>query len=110
MGYEYAGYSLYDENHQFLGKGTGTPASFGKLFLDAMIPALEAMTASKASGGDAKAVFVAGVAAARAGVEYTKTIAATKGRASYIGDRSIGHQDPGATSFTFLLESIADCV
>ena len=40
------------------------------------------------------------------GVEYTKTIAATKGRASYIGERSIGHQDPGATSFTFMLEVI----
>ena len=36
--------------------------------------------------------------AVREGVEYTKTIAATNGRASYLGERSIGHQDPGAIS------------
>lgn len=78
-----------------------------KTMLDAMIPALEAMTAARASGGGAKAVLDAGIVAAREGVEYTKTIAATKGRASYIGARSIGHQDPGATSFAFLLESVA---
>ena len=78
-----------------------------KTMLDAMIPALEAMTAARAAGGDAKAVLAAGVAAAHEGVEYTKTIVATKGRASYIGERSLGHQDPGATSVTFLLEEIA---
>ena len=67
-----------------------------KTMLDSMIPAKEAMEA-----------FAAGVAAAWEGVEYTKTIAATKGRASYIGERSIGHQDPGATSFTMVLEIVA---
>ena len=81
-----------------------------KTMLDAMIPALEAMTAARTSGDDAKAVLSAGIAAAREGVEFTKTIAATKGRASYIGERSIGHQDPGATSFTFLLEAISTCL
>ena len=45
--------------------------------------------------------------AAEEGVEYTKTIIATKGRASYLGERSIGHQDPGATSFTVILQAIA---
>ena len=77
-----------------------------KTMLDAMIPALEAMAAERASGGDAKAVLAAGVVAARSGVERTKAIVATKGRASYIGERSLGHQDPGATSFAFLLECI----
>ena len=81
-----------------------------KTMLDAMIPASEAMTSARASGGDAQAVLAAGIAAAREGVEFTKTIAATKGRASYIGERSIGHQDPGATSFTFLLEAISTCL
>ena len=81
-----------------------------KTMLDAMIPALEAMAAARASGGDDKAILSAGIAAARGGVEFTKTIAATKGRASYIGERSIGHQDPGATSFTFLLEAISTCL
>ena len=81
-----------------------------KTMLDAMIPALDAMTEAGKSGGDGKAVLAAGIAAAHGGVEFTKTIAATKGRASYIGERSIGHQDPGATSFAFLLEAIAACL
>ncbi|MDG2764775.1 DAK2 domain-containing protein, partial [Vibrio parahaemolyticus] len=48
------------------------------------------------------------VKAAEEGVEYTKTIIATKGRASYLGERSIGHQDPGATSFTLILKSVLE--
>ena len=51
-----------------------------------------------------------GVAAAEQGVEYTKTIIATKGRASYLGERSLGHQDPGATSFTTMLRVVAEHV
>ena len=78
-----------------------------KTMLDAMIPAKEAMESKWNETQDAKAAFAAAVAAAWEGVEYTKTIAATKGRASYIGERSIGHQDPGATSFTMLLEIVA---
>ena len=81
-----------------------------KTMLDAMVPALEAMAAARASGGDAKTVLAAGIAAAREGVEFTNTIAATKGRASYIGERSVGHQDPGATSFAFLLEAVSTCL
>ena len=50
----------------------------------------------------------AACAAARDGVEFTKTIRATKGRASYLGDRSIGHQDPGATSATLIMEAVRD--
>ncbi len=78
-----------------------------KTMLDALIPAVEAMEAKLAEGGDTKAVMNAGVAAAWEGVEYTKGIIATKGRASYLGERSIGHQDPGATSVTMVLETIA---
>ncbi|MBQ1336168.1 MAG: DAK2 domain-containing protein, partial [Selenomonadaceae bacterium] len=48
------------------------------------------------------------VEAAAKGVEYTKTIIATKGRASYLGERSIGHQDPGATSSLFLLQAMQE--
>ena len=48
------------------------------------------------------------VKAAEEGIEYTKTIIATKGRASYLGERSLGHQDPGATSFTLMLKDVAD--
>lgn len=77
-----------------------------KTMLDAMIPALEAMKAQQDAGVAAKQVFAAGVEAAKEGVEYTKTIIATKGRASYVGERSIGHQDPGATSITMVLEVV----
>ncbi len=79
-----------------------------KTMLDSMIPALEAMKECTQAGKDPKSVLKAGVAAAEEGVEYTKTIIATKGRASYLGERSIGHQDPGATSFMVLLAAVAD--
>ena len=79
-----------------------------KTMLDAMIPATKAMKESYAADGDYKKALEAGVAAAEAGVEYTKTIIATKGRASYLGERSIGHQDPGATSFTLMLKDVAE--
>ena len=81
-----------------------------KTMLDAMIPAQKAIRASYAADGDVKKAFAAGVAAAEAGVEYTKTIIATKGRAAYLGERSIGHQDPGATSYTLMLKDIAALV
>ncbi len=73
--------------------------------LDAMVPALEAM---RAKTGDASPseVLSAGLAAAEDGVERTKDMIATKGRASYLGERSLGHQDPGATSFTLLFSTI----
>lgn len=77
-----------------------------KTMLDAMIPAFDAMKAAAAEDTGKKAVLEAGIKAAKEGVEYTKTIIATKGRASYVGERSIGHQDPGATSFTDMLEVI----
>ncbi len=75
-----------------------------KTMLDAMIPAKEAMESVWSETQDASKAFESGIKAAWEGVEYTKTIAATKGRASYLGERSIGHQDPGATSFTMMLE------
>lgn len=77
-----------------------------KTMLDAMIPALDAMKESYGAEDDAKKALDAGVAAAEEGIEYTKTIIATKGRASYLGERSIGHQDPGATSFTLMLKAV----
>ena len=77
-----------------------------KTMLDAMMPALDAIKASFGADGDAKKALDAGVKAAEEGIEFTKTIRATKGRASYLGDRSIGHQDPGATSFTIMLKVV----
>jgi dihydroxyacetone kinase-like protein len=78
--------------------------------LDALIPAQEAFVAAVDGGEDAVSALSKAVDAAKEGVEFTKTIAATKGRASYLGERSIGHQDPGATSATITLESIRDFV
>ncbi len=46
--------------------------------------------------------------AAQQGVEFTKTIVATKGRASYLGERSRGHQDPGATSSYIMLQTLVE--
>ena len=79
-----------------------------KTMLDAMIPAFEAMKTSCTAGDDTPSMLKKGVEAAENGVEYTKTIIATKGRASYLGERSIGHQDPGATSFTVILRAISE--
>lgn len=79
-----------------------------KTMLDSMIPAYEAMRDAFRGGKSSGECFAAGLQTAREGVEYTRTIIATKGRASYIGERSLGHMDPGAVSFTFLLETIAE--
>ncbi len=75
--------------------------------IDAMVPAQQAMRAAASGGLSAHEVLAAGAAAARVGAEHTKELVATKGRASYVGERGIGHQDPGATSFTDLLETVA---
>ena len=77
-----------------------------KTMLDALIPACETFTAKTAEGASFIDALDAACAEANKGIEFTKTIRATKGRASYLGDRSIGHQDPGATSATLTLETI----
>lgn len=88
-------------------KARGRSTTGEKTMLDAMVPALDAMKDAQAAGEDMAKVLDAGVQAAQKGVEDTKPMVATKGRASYLGERSIGHQDPGATSFTLLLTEIA---
>lgn len=79
-----------------------------KTMLDALEPALDALTGAIEKGEDRDTCLNQMCDAAREGVEFTKTIRATKGRASYLGDRSIGHQDPGATSSLLTLEAIRD--
>lgn len=79
-----------------------------KTMLDAMIPAVESLEASFNSGEELKVALEKACEKAHEGVEWTKTVIATKGRASYLGERSIGHQDPGATSFTILLEALKE--
>lgn len=77
-----------------------------KTILDSLMPAVDAIKASIDNGEEVKKALEKGEQAAWDGVEYTKTIIATKGRASYLGERSIGHQDPGATSTAYLIQAM----
>jgi dihydroxyacetone kinase-like protein len=79
-----------------------------KTMLDALIPAVNAGRDAAATGADAAAVTAAMADAAEAGAGATIPMLATKGRASYLGERSVGHQDPGATSSSLLLRALAD--
>jgi dihydroxyacetone kinase-like protein len=81
-----------------------------KTMLDALIPALNTIKKVYEENKDFKAALEQGIKAAEEGVEYTKTIIATKGRASYLGERSIGHQDPGATSSYLMLKAICSII
>ncbi|MBQ6434512.1 MAG: dihydroxyacetone kinase subunit L [Synergistaceae bacterium] len=77
-----------------------------KTMLDALIPASEKYSQKISEGENLISALESACESAREGVEFTKTIIATKGRASYLGERSIGHQDPGATSATLTIEAI----
>ncbi|WP_238881732.1 dihydroxyacetone kinase subunit DhaL [Clostridium sp. YIM B02551] len=77
-----------------------------KTMIDAIEPALEAIKDGIAKGFESKEILRLTKEAAYRGVEHTKDIIAKKGRASYLGERSIGHQDAGATSAAIILETI----
>ena len=79
-----------------------------KTMLDALCPALKVLQDDVTAGKSLKEALQDAAQAAEKGVEYTKTIIATKGRASYFGERSLGHQDPGATSSLYLLQVLAE--
>lgn len=79
-----------------------------KTMVDAQKPALEAMKQALADGSDLKTILEKGTAAAEEGMKNTIPLQARKGRASYLGERSIGHQDPGATSSYLLIKAAAD--
>ncbi|MGW6280836.1 dihydroxyacetone kinase subunit DhaL [Kribbella sp. NPDC055071] len=78
-----------------------------KTMYDAWAPALDAYDAAVAGGSDIAGALTAAAEAAAKGRDATVPLVARKGRASYLGERSAGHQDPGATSTTLLLESAA---
>jgi dihydroxyacetone kinase-like protein len=75
-----------------------------KTMIDAWLPALEALR----EGGDLGEALERSAAAAEDGMKATTPMEARKGRASYLGPRSVGHQDPGATSTYLLLRAAAD--
>jgi len=79
-----------------------------KTMVDAWTPALDAAKAVAESGGSPAAALRAAADAAAKGAEDTIPLLATKGRASYLGERSIGHKDPGATSTALILNVAAD--
>jgi dihydroxyacetone kinase-like protein len=79
-----------------------------KTMVDAMAPALDAYDATVGDGQ--RQALEAAATAAAAGRDRVTPLVARKGRASYLGERSSNHQDPGATSTTILFESLRDAV
>ena len=79
-----------------------------KTMVDALIPARDALAAAVATGEPFADALHASAAAAEEGMKATIPLVARKGRASYLGERSAGHQDPGATSSWLLLKTAAD--
>jgi phosphoenolpyruvate---glycerone phosphotransferase subunit DhaL len=78
-----------------------------KTMFDALAPALDALDAALASGEDLAAALADATAAAEKGRDATESMVARKGRASYLGQRSVGHIDPGATSAAMLIAAAA---
>ena len=79
-----------------------------KTMVDAWTPALKALADSVAAGNNIQTALQASVDAAEQGMKDTIPLQARKGRASYLGERSIGHQDPGATSSYLMLKALLD--
>ncbi len=86
----------------------GKAATGDKTMVDALAPAAEAAREAASSGGSALAALEAAAEAAEAGAEATEPMVARKGRASYLGDRSAGHRDPGAQSSALIVRAAAD--
>ncbi|OIU88865.1 dihydroxyacetone kinase subunit DhaL [Microbacterium sp. AR7-10] len=78
-----------------------------KTMYDAMAPAVDALDSTLAAGVGLAAALVAAADAAAAGRDATRPLVARKGRASYLGERSAGHLDPGAASTAILFETLA---
>ena len=92
------------EGVQARGKAVGGDATM----VDALLPAVSAAEAAAEGGGDVAAVFTAAADAADRGAESTVDLVPRKGRASYLGERAVGHMDPGARSTALLLRAFAE--
>jgi dihydroxyacetone kinase-like protein len=79
-----------------------------KTMFDSMSPAVDALDADLAAGSDVSAAVSGAFAAASMGRDATEPLVARKGRASYLGERSAGHLDPGATSTALLFQALAE--
>lgn len=87
--------------------GLGAAAEGEKTMVDALAPAVRAYQQALAGGASIGGAARAAAAAAEQGAEATIPMQALKGRASYLGARSVGHQDPGATSTALILDALA---
>ena len=88
----------------------GKPEAGDKTMFDAMAPAVDAMDAALAAGASVPDAAKAASDAAAAGRDATLPLVARKGRASYLGERSAGHLDPGAASTAILFDTLAAAV
>jgi dihydroxyacetone kinase-like protein len=79
-----------------------------KTMIDALLPALQALREADGEGATLAEALRRSADAAAAGRDATVPLVARKGRASYLGERSAGHQDPGATSAHLLLQAASD--
>jgi dihydroxyacetone kinase-like protein len=79
-----------------------------KTMVDALAPAVAALAKAIAEGSPPAGALSAMAGAARAGAEATISMQALKGRASYLGPRSVGHEDPGAASMALILGALCD--
>ena len=79
-----------------------------KTMVDALIPARDTFSAALAEGASFEEALRRSAQAAEEGMEATIPLVAKKGRASYLGERSAGHQDPGATSTHMLVKTAAE--
>jgi phosphoenolpyruvate---glycerone phosphotransferase subunit DhaL len=91
-------------------KDLGTASLGDKTMVDALEPAVETLKAQIAEGVPVGQAVDAAAAAAEAGMRATIPLQARKGRASYLGERSMGHQDPGATSTALILRALQRAV
>jgi dihydroxyacetone kinase-like protein len=89
-----------------IARGKASPGD--KTMVDALTPALAAMKQAVSDGADVSEALRRSAAAAEQGMKDTIPLVARKGRASYLGERSAGHQDPGATSSYLMLKTAAD--
>src|ERR671937_608032 len=81
-----------------------------KTMVDSLSPAVHALDESLKSGASIAEALATAQAAGEEGMRATVPLLAQKGRASYLGERSIGHQDPGATSTALILAALAQSV
>ncbi|MFP3465658.1 dihydroxyacetone kinase subunit DhaL [Leifsonia sp. SIMBA_070] len=98
--------SLAAARDGIVSRGKAEPGD--KTMIDAWTPAVDAARAAQESGASAPGILAAAAEAAEKGAQATEPLVARKGRASYLGERSAGHRDPGAQSTALLLRAAAE--